>query len=89
MAYHLPCSDCLLAPSRALGGYGGGEVKVEIFKTRKQLFLRVPTFRERFYFRLVGDNGEIVAQSEGYTQKHNVNEVVGRYFPGWPVKDLA
>lgn len=61
----------------------------EIFKTRKELLLRVPTFKTRFYFRLVGNNGETVAQSEGYTQKHNITEVLAAYFPEWEVKDLT
>lgn len=62
---------------------------VEIFKTRKQLFLRVPTFKTRFYFRLVGTNGETIAQSEAYTQKHNVTEILQKYFPEWEVKDAT
>ena len=32
-------------------------MKIELFKTRKQLFLRVPTFKVRWYFRILGDNG--------------------------------
>ena len=56
-------------------------MKIELFKTRKQLFLRVPTFKERYYFRILGDNGEVIAQSEGYTQRHNAVEVLNRYFP--------
>lgn len=59
----------------------------EIFKTRKQLLLRAPTFRTRFYFRILGDNNEVIAQSEGYTQKHNVTEVLEKYFPLVKVKD--
>ena len=61
----------------------------ELFKTRKQLALRVPTFRTRFYFRLVADNGEIIAQSEAYTAKHNAASVLRYYFPDWEVKDLT
>lgn len=61
----------------------------ELFKTRKQLFLRVPTFQERYYFRLIGGNGEIVAQSEAYTQKHNAVSALKKYFPQWEVKDLT
>jgi hypothetical protein len=64
-------------------------VRVEIFQTRKQLFLRVPTFRTRYYFRLVADNGEIIAQSEAYTQRHNALAAVSRCFPTWPLKDLT
>jgi hypothetical protein len=64
-------------------------MQAEVFRTRKQLFLRVPTFQERFYFRLKGANGEIVAQSEGYSAKHNVIHVLKTYFPEWTVEDLT
>lgn len=36
--------------------------KIEVFKGKKDLW----------YFRLRASNGKIVAQSEGYTQRHNV-----------------
>ena len=61
---------------------------IEIFKTRKQLFLRVPTFKTRYYFRIVGDNGETIAQSEAYTQRHNVIEVLNKYFAKAKVVDV-
>lgn len=61
----------------------------EVRKKRKQLLLRVPTFKQYYYFTLVGDNGEPVAQSEQYTQKHNVTEVLRKYFPSFDVKDLT
>lgn len=63
--------------------------RIEIFKKRKQLLLRVPTFETEYRFRLIGDNSEIISQSEGYTQKHNVTEVVAKYFPEWEVDDLT
>ena len=56
-------------------------MRVELFRTRKQLLLRVPTFKVRWYFRILGDNGEIIAQSEGYTQRHSAIEVLNKYFP--------
>lgn len=62
-------------------------MKAELFKTRRQLLLRAPTFRTRYYFRLLGTNGEIVAQSEGYTQKHNATAALKKYFPMWTVDD--
>lgn len=61
----------------------------ELFKTRKQLFLRVPTFRTRYYFRLVAANGEIVAQSEGYTSKQAASDTLRTHFPDFRVKDLT
>lgn len=64
-------------------------MRAEVYKTRKQLFLRVPTFKVEYRFRHVGDNEEIIVQSEGYTQKHNVMEVLRKYYPEWKVKDLT
>ena len=63
-------------------------MRIEIFSTRKQLFLRVPTFKTRYYFRIVGDNGETIAQSEGYTQRHSAVEVLNKYFPKAKVVDV-
>ena len=62
---------------------------VELFRTRKQLFLRVPTFKVRYYFRLLGANGEIVAQSEAYTTKAAARDTIRSYFPDATVKDLT
>jgi uncharacterized protein YegP (UPF0339 family) len=64
-------------------------MRIELFKTRKQLLLRVPTFRTRYYFRIVGDNGETIAQSEGYTQRHNAVEVLNKYFPAAKVVEVS
>jgi len=63
-------------------------MKIELFKTRRQLLLRVPTFKVRWYFRILGDNGEIIAQSEGYTQRHNAIKVLNKYFPNESVVDV-
>lgn len=62
---------------------------IEIYKTRTQLLVRKPTFKTRYFFRIKGNNGEIIAQSEGYTQKHNVTEVISQYFPSADVTDLS
>ena len=62
---------------------------IEIFQTRKQLLLRVPTFKTEYRFRMVANNGEIIAQSEGYTQKHNVTELIRKYWPDAEVHDLT
>lgn len=64
-------------------------MRAELFKTRKQLFLRVPTFQTRFYFRLVANNGEILAQSEAYTSKQAAEATLKTYFAIWPVQDLT
>lgn len=42
-----------------------------------------------YYFILVSSNGETIAQSETYTQKHNAKEVLEKYFPEFEVKDAT
>jgi uncharacterized protein YegP (UPF0339 family) len=49
----------------------------------------VPTFQSRWYFRLVGNNGEIVAQSEAYNSKQSAEKTLRMYFPSFDVKDLT
>lgn len=47
-------------------------------------------FRTRmFWFVLVGENGEIIATGETVSQKHNVTEVLNKYFPDYPVFDTT
>lgn len=43
----------------------------------------------QFRFTLVGDNGEVIGGScsETYTQKHNVTELLEKYFPSFPIED--
>lgn len=48
---------------------------------RKTIFTR----QKYFYFNLVGANGEIIATSEMYTEKHNIVEVLGMYFPNFKI----
>lgn len=64
-------------------------MKAELFKTRKQLFLRVPTFRTRYYFRLLGANGEVIAQSEAYNDKDSATKVLKKFFPMFVLTDLT
>jgi hypothetical protein len=59
----------------------------EIHKGRKQLLLRVPTFKKWYWFVHIGANGEIIAKSEEYTQKHNVTEVLRKYYPTFEIQD--
>lgn len=40
-----------------------------------------------YKFVLKGDNGENLSQQETYTQKHNVSEVIAKYFPNFVVED--
>jgi hypothetical protein len=61
----------------------------EIHKGRKQLLLRVPTFKKWYWFTHVGNNGEPIASGEMYTQKHNVTEVLRKYYPTFEVKDMT
>lgn len=41
----------------------------------------------QFRFKLVADNGEDLSQNETYTQKHNVIEVLTKYFPNFVIVD--
>lgn len=41
----------------------------------------------QFRFNLLGKNGEIIAVSETYTQKHNVIEVLEVYFSNFKIID--
>lgn len=41
----------------------------------------------QFRFVLKGKNGEIIATSESYTQKHNVIELLEIYFPAFIIDD--
>lgn len=65
--------------------YGTAEVK----KGVKKKLWPGQTPDEYFYFTLIGVNGEPVAQSEQYTQKHNVMSVLYDYFPTFEVVDLT
>lgn len=40
-----------------------------------------------FRFNLVGDNEEVIATSETYTQKHNVADVLEKYFKDFKIVD--
>jgi uncharacterized protein YegP (UPF0339 family) len=42
-----------------------------------------------FRFVLIGDNGENLSQQESYTQKHNVIEVIEKYFSNFPIVDAT
>lgn len=63
--------------------------KAFIEKKTWQLLLRKPTFKTHYFFRLVANNGEPIAQSEQYTQKHNVTEVLEKFFPNFMPIDLT
>lgn len=41
----------------------------------------------RFYFSLKGANGEIVAQSEGYTKKQSALDTLTTYFDNFEIVD--
>lgn len=58
-----------------------------IFKRRKQLLLRVPTFETEYYFHLKGPNNEKFCQSEGYKAKQSITDLHARYFPDFVLDD--
>lgn len=61
--------------------------KAILEKKTWQLLVRKPTFETHYFFRLVAHNGEPIAQSEQYTQKHNATDVLLRYFPDFELDD--
>ncbi len=56
-----------------------GKVHIKKIKTGKNA--------GQFRFVLKGDNGENLSPKENYTQKHNVTEVLKKYFPGFEIVD--
>jgi hypothetical protein len=61
--------------------------KARLFKTRKQLLVRKPTFKVRYFFTLIATNGEPIAQSEAYNSKQSALDVLRVYFPEFTVDD--
>lgn len=55
----------------------------------KAIIKLVPSgkLKGQFRFVLKAANGETIATSETYTQKHNVTEVLVEYFPNFEVVD--
>lgn len=49
--------------------------RIEYFRSTNKLW----------YFHLLGDGprGEIIADSEGYTEKHDMMDTLNKYFPEW------
>ena len=42
-----------------------------------------------FRFTLIAENGEVIATSETYTQKHNVTDLIQAHFPEFEVVDKS
>ena len=62
------------------------EAKAEVFKrTTKQYPSQ--KYEDRFFFRLVGRNGEIVAASETYNSKQAAMDTLAEYFSDFEVVD--
>lgn len=50
---------------------------------------RVRVFRgkdQQYYFAVIGDNGETIAQSEGYTRYDDAVNTVAEYYRGWDIE---
>lgn len=58
-----------------------------IKQTRQTKILQGVFLTRRFHFVLKGDNGEIIATGEPVSQKHNVMEVLKKYFPEYLIFD--
>ncbi|HKU52417.1 MAG TPA: YegP family protein [Nitrospira sp.] len=43
----------------------------------------------KWYFRVKADNGEIIAQSEGYYNRGDCYRTITTYFPEWRIEDLS
>lgn len=43
----------------------------------------------QFRFILKAKNGEIIATSETYTQKHNVKDLLAKHFPNFEIVDVT
>lgn len=43
----------------------------------------------QFRIKLIGDNGEVIAVGETYTQKHNALELREKYFSQFELIDLS
>lgn len=57
-------------------------------ETRKiRVFRGKPQDRNRFYFHVLGDNGEKISQSEGYMRRDDLLDTVEEYYPGWKIVD--
>jgi Domain of unknown function (DUF1508) len=62
------------------------EAKAEVFKRTVKNYPSQKV-EDRFYFRLIGRNGEIVAASESYASKQSVMEALTTYFSDFEIVD--
>lgn len=61
----------------------------ELYKKDRQLLVRKPTLETRYFFLLIGTNGEPVARSEPYNSKQAAKDTLKTYFPQFVVKDTT
>lgn len=62
--------------------------RVYIHQTKQNLATHMLRTR-KFWYTIVGDNGETLVHSQSFTQKHNAIEALAEYFPDWPVVDTT
>lgn len=43
---------------------------------------------DQFFFRIVAPNGEVIAQSEGYSRKSDARETLEKHYPQTPILEL-
>lgn len=41
--------------------------------------------KQQYHAVLIADNGEPIAHTEKQTSKKQLEDMLGKYFPGWPV----
>ena len=61
----------------------------KVYKKQRQLLVRAIRFKTWYYYTLVGANGQVLCTSENFTQKHNVEEVLRKYFYNFEPQDLT
>ena len=54
---------------------------------RHVLIKKKGTHKQKYHGVFIADNGEPLAHTEKLTSKKQLEDMIGKYFPGWPVYD--
>lgn len=63
------------------------QIEVQDYATYSTIKTDIRAGEEYYYFALYAPNHEIIAQSEQYTDKHNVIDLLEKYFPTFPIRN--
>ena len=44
---------------------------------------------QKYYYNVIGDNGEVLSTSETMFNKADLKQTVNKYYEGWPVNDTT